>query len=114
MHAKIVRWPTLVKDRLAVRAEERDAARLDAEFVAGEECGAGKNPAQTEMELAEFARGDGLLLGNAQDFPADRWRESDRGVIPEPGAETRRSAGDLGESDFDGVGGGAGHQAEDQ
>jgi hypothetical protein len=62
--------------------------------------------------LAELAGGDGLLLGDAEDFFLQGGREFYGGVVEELDVEVRRGPGNAGEGDVDGIGGGAGHEAE--
>src|SRR5262245_355311 len=73
------RW-TLMEDGLAVGADEGDFCRGDAEALAGSKRGIGENLAETEIELAELAGGDGLLFGDAKDFFSESGRKFYRGV----------------------------------
>src|SRR2546427_9918696 len=66
------------------------------------------------MQLAEFARSDGMLFRNAQDFLAKRGRKFRRSVAKQPCVQTRRRAGDAREGNVNAVGRRAGHEAEDE
>lgn len=103
-----------MKDRLAVIADEIDFARRDVEFLARGEGGIGVNVTEPRVELAQFARGDGVLFGDAQDFFPNSGRERDRGVIEKSDVERRRRARDFDEGDVDAVNGRAGHHAENE
>jgi hypothetical protein len=92
----------------------RQCRSSGTEALAGGERGFGEDFSQTKVELAELAGGDGLLLGDAQDFFADGGREVDRGVVEEFGPEIWWCTGDLGHRNVNGVGGSAGHEAEDE
>ena len=67
---------SLVKNGLAMVANEVDFTRQDFEFFAGGERGFGVNPAEARVELAEFAWSEGILFGDAKDFFADGRRKS--------------------------------------
>ena len=60
-----------MEDCLAVVADQSDFARRDFQFFAGVECGFGVELAEAGVELAEFAGGEWILFGYAQDFFAD-------------------------------------------
>ena len=66
--AEIGRGLALMKDRLAVIANEADARRSDLQSFACCKDGIGVNVPEAEVQLAEFTGGDRLLVGDAQDF----------------------------------------------
>ena len=71
----------LVKNRLAMGADERDAGRRDPEAPAGGEGGFGKNSAQAKVKLTQVSRTYRLLLGDAKDLSAQQVRELERSLI---------------------------------
>ena len=99
-----------MKNRLAVGADQRDAARRDAEMPAGGQRGFGEDFSQAKIELAQCPGGDGLLLCDAQDFFLNPWRELDGSVVEQFAATAR----DACEGHFDGVGGSARNEAENE
>lgn len=72
-----------MKDGLAVTPDEIDAFGRDAEFAAGGESSFGEDFTQAKIELAEFAGGDEMLLGDAEDFFAKRRGKFAGGVSEE-------------------------------
>src|SRR2546421_697996 len=60
--AEVRNWRALMKNGLAVVADEIDFARRDAEFFVGGKGGFGVDVAEAEVELAQFAGGDGILF----------------------------------------------------
>lgn len=78
-----------MEDGLAVGADERDAARRYSKFSAGTKRGVSENGSETEIELAEFTGGDGLLLGDAENFLADGGRKGNGSVVQELGTKVR-------------------------
>ena len=112
--AKIGNGLPLVKNGLAVVANEIDFAGSDAKFFAGGEGGVGVNVAEAKVKLAEFAGGDGILFGDAEDFFADGGGEGDARVMEKFDLEIWRNTRDADEGDVDAVNGGAGHHAEDE
>ena len=112
--AEILDRRALVKNRLTVVAEDRDFFRRDAEALAGGQSGIGVDLAEAEIHLAEIADRNRSLLGNAEDFFSDLSGEIDACVIEEFRVQVWRGAGNFCQGDVDAVGGGAGHQAEDE
>src|SRR6267154_3223439 len=90
--AEVRGWRALMKNCLAVVADEIDFARCDAEFFAGGKGGVGVDVAEAGVELAEFAGSDGRLFSDAEDFLADGGGEGDGGVVEEFDLKIRRRA----------------------
>ena len=57
-----------MEDRLAVIANEVDASRSDFELLARGKDSVGVDVPEAEVQLTEFAGGDGVLLGHTKDF----------------------------------------------
>src|SRR5690242_11942675 len=113
------RGRALMIDRLAMRTDERNAARPDAEFFAGAKDGVSEKFAETEIELADFARGGGCAVGEAENGFANGGRVGECGEIQK--LRVRKwlrgaalSLGDVHERDIDAVGGRAGHESENE
>src|SRR5579864_5287185 len=103
-----------MKNRLPVIANEVDASRGNTEPFAGGKGSVGVDLPKTEIQLAEFASREGLLLGHAEDFLAQRERKVERSVAEQFCVQVRRSARDASEGNVDAVGGRAGHEAKDE
>src|SRR5438270_5257528 len=104
----------LMKNRLAVRAKEGNALRGDAESTAGGESGLGENFSETEIQPAQGAGRDGLLIRDAKNFFAQLERKAEGSVAEQLGVQLRRRARDASEGDIYAIGGRAGHEAEDR
>jgi hypothetical protein len=74
----------------------------------------GENLTEAKIQLAEFAGGDGMLLGDAKNLLAQRGLKFARSVAEKFCVEMRGRARDAGERDVDTVGGSAGHKAENE
>src|ERR1700731_281118 len=99
---------------LAVTADERHFLWCNPEFAASGESGVGKEFAQAKIQLAESARGDGVLFGNAENFLANRSRKFHRRVTEQLGVQIWRRARDASQRNVDSVGGGSRHHAENK
>jgi len=77
----------------------------------GGQGGFSESVAEAEIELRDLGGGGGGAFGDAEDFGAECFGKRTRGVVDEFGW---RVGADSGQSYFDGVGGGAGHQAEEE
>ena len=64
--------------------------------------------------MADFAGGEWSAFGDLEDFLADRFGDGEGGLAYEFGFQFWWGAADADEGGFDAVGGGAGHQAEDE
>ena len=64
--------------------------------------------------MADFGGGDGSAFGDVEDGGANWFGDGEGGVAKEFGFYIWWSATDADESGFDAVGGGAGHEAEDE
>ena len=73
-----------------------------------------KTSPKAKIQLAEFAGGDGMLLGDAKNLLAQRGRKFARSVAEKLCVQTWWRAGDAGERDVDAIGGSAGHEAENE
>ncbi len=69
-----------MKDGLAVAPNERNAARKDTKCSARCEGGLCEDFSQPKIQLAEFACGGGMLLGDAKNLLAQRTRECARSM----------------------------------
>src|SRR5262245_44169477 len=103
-----------MKDSLPVRADQGDPPRRDSKTLASSEGSLSKDLAEAKVELTQFTGGDRLLFRYTQNLLANvRW-EGNGGMREQLRAQPRRWAGDFRQSDVNRVGGGAGHQAEDE
>lgn len=112
--AEILDWRALMKNRLAMVAEDGDFFRRDAKAFAGLQSGFGVDFAKAKIHLAQVAGWNGSLFGDAEDFFADLRRKIEARVVEEFRVEVGRGAGDFGQGNIDAVGGGSGHEAEDE
>src|SRR5712664_413870 len=104
----------LVENRLAVAANERDFLRCNPEFATRRHGGAGEEFSHAKVQLADGARSDGVLFGDAQNFLAKRGRKFDRGMAQQLDVQIGRRAGNASQCNVDTVGRGAGHHAENK
>ena len=112
--AEVIGWLPLVEDGLTVIADEIDASRRNTELFTRGENSVGIDVSEAEVQLAQFASGNGSLLGDAKNLFAQRGRKVERSVAEQLGVELRRRAGDAGKRDIDAIGGSAGHKAENK
>src|SRR6266478_6115642 len=103
-----------MENRLAVAADQRDVFWPDTKFVASGNGGFGEHFSQTKIQLAESARGDGVLFGDAKNFLANRRRKFDGGMAEQLGIQMRRCARDASEGNVNAIGGCSGHHAENK
>src|SRR5580692_8569403 len=103
-----------MKNGLAVAANERDALGGNAESSTSGDRGFGEHFSQAKSQLTEFTGGEGVLLGDAKNFLAQRGRKPDRGMAEKSCIEVWRCARDARERNVDAVSGGAGHQTENK
>src|SRR6266446_1087824 len=104
----------LMKDGLAVAADESYFLGRNLEFAARGHRGLGEKLSQSKISLAESARGDGVLFGDAKNFLANRRRKFDGGMAEQLGIQMRRCARDASEGNVNAIGGCSGHHAENK
>lgn len=103
-----------MKNRLAVGTNQRDALSSDAKGLASRDRRFGEDFAQTKIQLAQVAGGNGVLFGDTKNFFSQRRLEFGGGVAEELRGERRRSDGNPGQRNVNAVSGGAGHQAKNE
>src|SRR5260370_38087039 len=100
-----------MENRLPVAPDQRDVFWRYPKFTASGKSRFGKDFSQAKIQLAEFARSNGLLFRHTQDFPAKCGRKVDGRVAKQLGVETWRRSGNVRQGNANAVVRRAGHHA---